>query len=186
MQSATLNGSAWNNAYLPASFMTGGGTLAFTLGTTANTSWATGTSAAPPSYPGAGGTGTVTAPVRGQESGRCVDVPGANQTNGTRPALWDCNGGTNQSWTATTGKQLMVFGTKCLDVNAHGTTDGATVQIWDCTGGTNQQWTVNADGTIVGAESGKCLDATGHGTANGTLLAIWTCTGGANQKWTHS
>ncbi|GAA2701980.1 alpha-1,2-mannosidase [Actinoplanes palleronii] len=185
VQSATLNGSAWNNAYLPASFVTGGGTLAFTLGTSANTSWATGAAAAPPSYPGTAGTGTVTAPLRGQESGRCVDVPGYRQDNGTRPALWDCNAGTNQSWTATTGQQLTVYGTKCLEVNAHGTTDGDIVQIWDCTGGANQQWTVRADGTIVGVESGRCLDATGHGTTNGTVLAIWTCNGGTNQKWTH-
>ena len=72
------------------------------------------------------------------------------------------------------------------DVNGHGTTDGAVVHIWDCTGGTNQQWNVNADGSIVGVESGKCLDAIGHGTGNGTLLEIWTCNGGTNQKWSRS
>ncbi|MGX6606743.1 lectin [Micromonosporaceae bacterium Da 78-11] len=184
VQSASLNGANWNNAYLPPSFMTGGGTLAFTLGTSANTSWATGTSAAPPSYPGT--TGGATGVVRGQESGRCVDIPGAGQTNGTKPALWDCNGGANQSWTATTGKQLTVYGNKCLDVDSHSTADGAAVLIWDCTGGTNQQWNVNADGSIVGVESGKCLDAVGHGTANGTALSLWTCNGGANQKWSRS
>lgn len=54
---------------------------------------------------------------------------------------------------------------------------------WDCHGGTNQQWTVNADGTIVGGQSGLCLDAGGSGTGNGTRLVIGTCTGGAGQKW---
>ncbi len=184
VQSATLNGANWNNAYVPPSFMTGGGSLAFTLGTSANTSWATGASSAPASYPG--NTTGVTAVIRGQESGRCVDVPGASQTNGTKPALWDCHGGGNQQWTATTGGQLQVYGNKCLDVDAHGTADGATVQIWDCTGGTNQQWNVNADGTIVGVESGKCLDAVAHGTANATALDLWTCNGGTNQKWSRS
>ncbi len=124
--------------------------------------------------------------LRGQESGRCVDVPGATQSNGTVVALWDCNGGTNQSWVANGDRQLRVYGTKCLDVNAGGTADGTTVLIYDCHGGTNQQWTVNADGTVVGVGSGKCLDATGHGTANGTLLQIWTCNGGANQTWRRS
>ncbi len=184
VQSATLNGANWSNAYLPSSSMTGGGDLAFILGTSANTSWATAASSAPPSYPG--NTGGITAVVRGQESGRCVDVPGASQTNGTKPALWDCHGGGNQQWTATTGKQLTVYGNKCLDVDAHGTGDGAVVQIWDCTGGLNQQWNVNADGTIVGVESGKCLDAVGHGTANATALDLWTCNGGANQKWSRN
>ncbi len=121
--------------------------------------------------------------LRGQESGRCVDVPGATEANGTVVALWDCNVAANQSWTATSSKQLTVYGTKCLDASGAGTTDGTPVLIWDCTGGTNQQWTINADGTIVGVGSGKCLDATGHGTTNGTKLEIWTCNGGANQKW---
>ncbi len=52
VQSATWNGSAWNNAYAPTTAVTSGGTLGFTLGTTANTSWASGGSSAPPSYPG--------------------------------------------------------------------------------------------------------------------------------------
>jgi predicted alpha-1,6-mannanase (GH76 family) len=121
--------------------------------------------------------------LKGLESGRCVDVPGAGQTNSTRVALWDCNGGTNQRWVATGSRQLQVYGSKCLDVSGGSTTDGAAVIIYDCHAGTNQQWTVNADGSVVSAASGKCLDATAHGTANGTLLAIWTCNGGANQKW---
>ncbi|MDI5973813.1 lectin [Streptomyces sp. SL13] len=52
VQSASWNGSAWNNAYAPAAAVTSGGTLGFTLGTSANTSWASATSAAPPSYAG--------------------------------------------------------------------------------------------------------------------------------------
>ncbi|MEZ0089306.1 lectin [Streptacidiphilus sp. EB129] len=53
VQSATWNGAAWNNAYAPTGAISDGGTLGFTLGTTANTSWASAASAAPPSYPGA-------------------------------------------------------------------------------------------------------------------------------------
>jgi predicted alpha-1,2-mannosidase len=52
VQSATWNGAAWNKAYVPSGSLTSGGTLSFTLGTSANTSWATGADAAPPSYPG--------------------------------------------------------------------------------------------------------------------------------------
>ena len=40
VQSATWNGAAWNNAYVPSAAITSGGTLSFTLGTSANTSWA--------------------------------------------------------------------------------------------------------------------------------------------------
>jgi hypothetical protein len=124
--------------------------------------------------------------LKGQESGKCVDVPAFDQTNGTRPALWDCNNGNNQAWTSTTTNQLKVFDAKCLEAAGGGTADGTAVQIFDCGSSTGQQWRVRSDGTVVNVGSGKCLDATGHGTANGTLFVIWTCNSGANQKWSRS
>jgi hypothetical protein len=121
--------------------------------------------------------------IVGTQSGRCVDVPNASTTNGTQVYLWDCNGGTNQRWTYTAGRQLMVYGNKCLDASGQGTGNGTPAIIWDCNGQTNQQWNVNANGTITGVQSGLCLDASGVGTANGTLIHLWTCHGGANQQW---
>jgi Ricin-type beta-trefoil lectin domain len=101
-------------------------------------------------------------------------------------ALWDCNNGANQQWTATAAQELKVYGTKCLDAAGGGTADGTAVQIYDCNNTAAQKWTLNADGSIVGTGSGKCLDATAHGTANSTLMELWTCNGGANQKWSRS
>ncbi|MFF6783655.1 non-reducing end alpha-L-arabinofuranosidase family hydrolase [Streptomyces sp. NPDC012510] len=122
--------------------------------------------------------------LRGVGSGRCLDVPGASQTEGTNLQLWDCWGGTNQQWTLTDNNQLTVYGNKCLDVPGQATTAGTRPVIWACNGGANQQWRVNADGTVVGVQSGLCLTATGSGTANGTAVEISTCNGGSNQKWT--
>ena len=142
-----------------------------------------------PGNGGGGGTGggtVTTGPLKGAESGRCVDVPNNSQTNGTAVALWDCNSGANQSWTTTSSNQLQVYGTKCLDANGQGTANGTVVQIWDCNGGANQQWTVNSDGSVVGTQSGKCLDVTAHATANGSPLELWDCNGGTNQKWARS
>ncbi|WP_433206746.1 ricin-type beta-trefoil lectin domain protein [Dactylosporangium sp. CS-047395] len=125
-------------------------------------------------------------PVSGQlvsaQSGRCLDVPGQTQTNGTQVAIWDCNGGANQQWTQVSGA-LRVYSNKCLDVLNNATAPGSPVAIWDCNGGANQQWTVGSDGTIKGVQSGLCLDVTGQNTANGTLVELWTCNGGANQRW---
>ncbi|WP_436761363.1 ricin-type beta-trefoil lectin domain protein [Streptosporangium sp. V21-05] len=129
------------------------------------------------------GTGSESGVLKSRQSGLCVDVPNNSQANGTAVQLWDCNGGGNQTWTATPTKQLTVYGNKCLDVPSGGTADGTPVQIYDCNGGGNQQWNINADGTVVGAGSGKCLDASRSGTSNGTTLVIWTCNGGANQQW---
>ncbi len=185
VQSLNVNGAASTRNWIPSASWQNGVTLDFTLGNTA-TSWGSGTADGPPAYDGNVSAGNSPTILRGQESGRCLDVPGFTQTNGTLVDLWDCDGGTNQSWTATAAGQLTVYGTKCLDASGAGTADGTPVLIWDCTGGSNQQWTVNSDGSIVGTGSGKCLDAIGHGTANGTKLEIWTCNGGANQKWARS
>ena len=133
-------------------------------------------------------TGGVTAGavVRGVGSNRCLDVPGGATANGTQVKIWDCNGGGNQSWTLTSGRQLQVYGNKCLDVVGGATAAGSRVQIWDCGGGTNQQWNLNANGTATSAQSGLCLDVTGAATANGTPVELWTCNGGSNQQWSLS
>jgi Glycosyl hydrolase family 59/Ricin-type beta-trefoil lectin domain/Concanavalin A-like lectin/glucanases superfamily/Glycosyl hydrolase family 59 central domain len=122
-------------------------------------------------------------PLHGVGSGRCLDVPGVSQVNGTQVQIWDCNGGVNQQWTQVSG-QLQVYGTKCLDALNHATTAGAPVGIFDCNGGRNQQWTFNADGSVTGVESGLCLDVTGAATGNGAKVELWTCNGGSNQRWT--
>ncbi|GAA2903641.1 non-reducing end alpha-L-arabinofuranosidase family hydrolase [Streptomyces mexicanus] len=122
--------------------------------------------------------------LRGVASNRCLDVPGAVQSDGTYLQIYDCWNGTNQQWTWTDRNELTVYGTKCLDVPGHATASGTRVQIWTCSGGANQQWRVNSDGTVVGVESGLCLETAGAGTGNGTAVQIGTCNGGSNQKWT--
>ncbi|MFH9663382.1 ricin-type beta-trefoil lectin domain protein [Streptomyces sp. NPDC017248] len=121
----------------------------------------------------------------GQQSGRCLDIANSTTANGTQAQLWDCNGGSNQRWSYTSGKQLVVYGNKCLSAGAPGQTagNGTPAVIWDCGGQTDQQWNINSDGTITAARSGLCLDASGQGTANGTKTQLWSCTGGTNQRW---
>ncbi|WP_229691073.1 RICIN domain-containing protein, partial [Sphaerisporangium melleum] len=80
-------------------------------------------SPSPSPSPSPGGTGTI----RAQASGRCLDVNGASQSNGAAAQIWDCNGQSNQQWTATSASELRVYGNKCLDVNGGSTADGASV-----------------------------------------------------------
>ncbi|MFG2166373.1 non-reducing end alpha-L-arabinofuranosidase family hydrolase [Micromonospora chersina] len=127
--------------------------------------------------PPSGGAGRIV----GVQSGRCIDVPNATQTNGTRVQLWDCNGQSNQQWTYTTSKQLMVYGTKCLDANGAATGNGTGIIIWDCNGQSNQQWNINSNGTISGVQSGRCLDV--WGTGNGQQIQLYDCHGQTNQQW---
>ena len=37
--------------------------------------------------------------LRSTQSGRCLDVPASNTTNGTQLILWDCHDVANQKWT---------------------------------------------------------------------------------------
>ncbi|MEU4465984.1 lectin [Streptomyces sp. NPDC024017] len=134
-----------------------------------------------------GGTppGNGTYSLKGQGSGRCLDITGGSQANGTLAAIWDCNGAANQRFTSTNAGELRVYGgAKCLDVIGAATSNGTAVNIWDCNGQSNQQFRLNIDGTITAVGSGKCLDVNGGATANGTKVQIWPCSGAANQKWT--
>jgi hypothetical protein len=130
------------------------------------------------------GTDSPGGQIVGTQSNRCVDINNSSTVNGTQAQLWDCNGQTNQRWTYTSGKQLMIYGSKCLDALNQGTGNGTAAVIWDCNSQANQQWNVNANGTITGVQSGLCLDASGAATANGTKIVLWSCSGASNQKWT--
>ncbi|MBF9130580.1 PHB depolymerase family esterase [Plantactinospora sp. S1510] len=117
--------------------------------------------------------------IVGAQSSRCVDVPNASRTNGTRVRLYDCNRQSQQSWTYTSNRQLRVYGDMCLD--AAGSGNGAAIQIYSCHSQTNQQWNVNSNGTISGVQSGRCLDV--WSTANGAQVQLYDCHGQTNQRF---
>lgn len=121
--------------------------------------------------------------LRGEASGRCLDVDNASSANGTAMLIWDCHTGTNQRFTLN-GQALQVLG-KCLETPANAT-PGTRARIWDCTGAANQRWTFNGNGSIGNAQNGLCLDVNGGATANGTAVIVWTCHGGANQRWSRA
>ncbi|MFJ3639584.1 lectin [Streptomyces sp. NPDC090108] len=186
VQSATFNGSAWNNAYAPTSALTAGGTLGFTLGTTANTGWADGASAAPPSYPG-----DTSAPAKprvgpvtsGVSSTLCVDDANSATADHTAIRLWTCNGTYAQDWTVASDGTLRTLG-KCLDVSNSGTTNGTLVQLYTCNGTGAQKWTAGSGGSLTNTNSGLCLDDPNSSTTEGTQLQIYTCNNTGAQKWT--
>ncbi|PWK85603.1 poly(3-hydroxybutyrate) depolymerase [Lentzea atacamensis] len=116
--------------------------------------------------------------LRGEASGRCLDVVGAGTANGTQLITWDCHTNANQQFTQN-GQTLRVSG-KCLDAPTNAAS-GARVQIWDCHGGANQSWNITANGTITSVQTGLCLNSTG--TGNNAPVTVATCSGGADQRW---
>lgn len=185
VQSAAWNGTAWNNAYAPTTAITAGGTLDYTLGTTANTSWATAASAAPPSY--AGDTAAPATPRIGTISSAvaanlCVDDASSSTTDGTHVQIWSCNNTYAQDWIVAGDGTVRTLG-KCLDADHSGTTNGTLVQLWTCNGSGAQQWTSGANGSLVNPQSKLCLDDPNSTTTNGTQLQLYGCNGSNAQNW---
>ncbi|MEV8512126.1 ricin-type beta-trefoil lectin domain protein [Dactylosporangium sp. NPDC051484] len=121
--------------------------------------------------------------LRGAESGRCIDVPGANAADGVRLSVYDCNGTGAQQWTIGSDGTVRALG-KCMDAAAAGTANGTAIQLYTCNGTNAQKFTLSAAGELRNTAANKCVDVANHGTANGSQLQLWDCSGGANQRWT--
>ncbi|MCA2219099.1 thaumatin family protein [Jidongwangia harbinensis] len=114
--------------------------------------------------------------------GKCIDVPGANFSDGVRLQVWDCAKSDAQRWTFADGT-LRTRGNLCMDVAWGSRDNGAPVQIAHCSGNPAQQWVLSGAGDLVNPQANKCLDITDWNPANGAVLQIWECAGTANQKW---
>ncbi|SEO98874.1 lectin [Amycolatopsis saalfeldensis] len=180
VQSATWNGGAWNNAYVPTSAITAGGTLAFTLGTTANTGWAA--SGPPPSYES--GSLPHLGTLKSGIAGKCADVSNSGTASPTKVQVYTCNPTGAQQWYAAPDGSLQAEG-GCLDVSNSGTAEDTPVQRWHCNGSVAQVWQPGANGSLVNPNSGRCLDDPQSSTVDGTQLQIHTCNGTAAQSWAH-
>jgi endo-1,4-beta-xylanase len=133
-----------------------------------------------------GGGGATTGELHAMGAGKCLDVPNASTTAGTQVQIYDCWGGSNQTWSHTSAGQLTVYSGSsqlCLDAYGQGTSAGTKAVVWPCNGQPNQQWRLNADGTVTGVQSGLCLGVTGASTANAALAELWTCNGQPDQQW---
>ncbi|MEU4695218.1 ThuA domain-containing protein [Actinoplanes sp. NPDC023714] len=120
-------------------------------------------------------------PIRGL-AGKCLDVAGGSNADGTKIQLYSCNGTAAQNWTRS-GTTLRALG-KCLDVAGGGTANGTRTQLYTCNGTGAQNWAPQAGGAIRNPQSGRCLDVSQNSSADGQQIHIWDCHGGANQKWT--
>jgi hypothetical protein len=115
-------------------------------------------------------------------AGKCLDVRGGANADGTQVQLHTCNGSTAQNWTRD-GGTLRALG-KCLDVAGAATADGTKIQLYTCNTTSAQTWTPQANGTLLNPASGKCLDVSGANPADSTPVHLWTCHTNASQKWT--
>ena len=130
------------------------------------------------------------------EGGKCLDVKGGGDSNGTNIQVSDCHGNVNQTWTwkkslnqpLASGRYRIVShgSSNCLDAHNGGHDDGDNVQLHPCNGGDNQKWTYDSGNESIAASSGKCLDAHNGGRDDRDNVQVHECNGGTHQEWTYN
>ena len=108
------------------------------------------------------------------DTGLCLDLSGANNTDGTAVQVYTCNGTNAQQWTVEPDGTVQSEG-KCLDVA------GSAVDITTCSGSSTQHWQSASNGTLV-SSAGLCATDPGSGGAS-TKVQVASCTGTAGQVW---
>lgn len=123
----------------------------------------------PPAPVAATGTGALTG-----RTGKCLDVQGAQSTDGTPVQLFTCNKTNAQIWTAGRDGSLRALG-KCLQ------STGARLVINSCTGAAAQRWRVISGG-IRKARSKQCVAVLG--TPNDLAsVGLVACRAQPAQRW---
>lgn len=140
-----------------------------------------------------------------RNSGRCLEVAGASQTNPANLQQWDCAGGLHQRFRIVPQAGTDQFEVhsvhvnvapsdgkaRCLDVGAQSTADNTPVVQWHCAGTANQQVLLeyvegSSYDTVVRmkfAHSNKCGAIAGGATGNGAKVVQQPCAAVASQQW---
>ena len=139
-----------------------------------------GSTTQPPAPPAATGK-----QIKSNFSGRCIDIPGGNASDGVGLQLWDCNGLTPQKWTFNGDGTLRAMG-KCMDPAWAGTGNGTKIQLVACNGNPAQRFTLSGAGDLVNISANKCVDIKDWNGGNNAALQLWDCSGQSNQKWVMS
>jgi streptogrisin C len=128
---------------------------------------------------GGGGTGQA---IISNMNNKCIDVPGANFSDGVLVQMYTCNGTNAQRWNHLNG-QLQTSNGKCLDAAGGGTANNTPIQIVGCHDHPAQQFVFSAAGDLVNPVSNRCVDIRDWNGNDGAQLILYDCHGGANQKW---
>ncbi|GAA2933147.1 ricin-type beta-trefoil lectin domain protein [Kitasatospora cinereorecta] len=127
---------------------------------------------------------TLSSPVsfRSHLSGRCIDVPNHDFSDGKALHVWDCNNAPAQKWQFASDGTIRIQG-KCLDVANANFSDGTPIQIAWCNGNAAQKFALNGAHDLVNTVVGMCVDIAGANRNSGAQLQLLHCSGNAAQKW---
>ncbi|EOQ99171.1 Endo-1,4-beta-xylanase A [Wallemia ichthyophaga EXF-994] len=117
---------------------------------------------------------------------KCVDVAGAEFSNGTPVQIYDCNDTEAQKFVFTEGETKVKVANHdyCLDAGSD-PASGTMAKIWQCYEDLDaQSFYYTDDYRMAVLGEGLCLDLTDGMMANGTVLQTWYCTdNNTNQIW---
>ncbi|MFF4248078.1 ricin-type beta-trefoil lectin domain protein [Streptomyces sp. NPDC001822] len=127
---------------------------------------------------------TFSGPVsfRSHLSGRCIDVPNHDFSDGKALHVWDCNNAPAQQWRFASDGTIRIQD-KCLDVANANFSDGTPIQIAWCNGNAAQQFALNGSHDLVNTVVGMCVDIAGADRNSGARLQLLRCSGNDAQKW---
>lgn len=128
--------------------------------------------------------------IRSRKSGKCLDLPGGDASNGNVLWTWECDGGSaSQVWDWHDSKiHYAADPSYCLDLPGNDQTDGNRLWLWECSLlSPGQKWGYDQTaGTVWLASSeqdaSKCMDLV-NGTEDGTPVQIWDCLDSITQEW---
>ncbi|WP_405811865.1 RICIN domain-containing protein [Streptomyces sp. NBC_01520] len=119
---------------------------------------------------------------RSHLSGRCIDVPNHDFSDGKALHVWDCNNAPAQMWRFASDGTIRIKD-KCLDVANANFSNGTPIQIAWCNGNAAQKFALNGAHDLVNTAVGMCVDIAGANRDRGAALQLLTCTGNDAQKW---
>jgi len=128
--------------------------------------------------------------IKSEWSGKCIDLPGGDTSNGNLLQIWDCNGMDNQKWIFDPGTWRIQYGSntgKCIDKLGKGG-PGTQLGIWDCNGHDSQKWGYDSNQKTIylaigEVEASLCVDIVGGAKDAGARIQVWGCNGHSNQAW---
>ena len=131
--------------------------------------------------------------VVNKHSGLCLDVAGANKSNGTNVQQCQANGNLAQAWEVDFNKDDSTYVLKsaltgkALDMGGWSRDNGGNASVWDNNNTNNQRWYITEVGGgysfLINKHSNKSLEVAGWSTSNGGNVQQWDYFAQANQQW---
>ena len=131
--------------------------------------------------------------VVNKHSGLCLDVAGANKSNGTNVQQCQANGNLAQAWEVDFNKDDSTYVLKsaltgkALDMGDWSRDNGGNAIVWDNNNTNNQRWYITEVGGgysfLINKHSNKSLEVAGWSTSNGGNVQQWDYFAQANQQW---